>query len=224
MTQAERAIHEAAQVVEEAGADVRLTRAGMLLTEARDMVADYVDGVPLRAEKESVDRERLTTIIDEAFGLQPVAENADELLTNLEHLLGKQSTRERNTAMIAERWARWSEQLLLARGKHPGTSGMSHFDAMTAIGDLLVGAESKLSALEAAQAGAGELQASLDIARPIVIAAQNLRDKWSRDDHSPPYTREAQALVDAIDAARDGMRAAYDRAIGMPPGAAGVPR
>lgn len=45
MTPAERAIHDAVQVVEAAGCDVRLTKAVILLQKARDMVADFVDGV-----------------------------------------------------------------------------------------------------------------------------------------------------------------------------------
>lgn len=45
---AERAIYDALQAVEAVGADVRLTRAVILLGEARDYVADYVDGVPDR--------------------------------------------------------------------------------------------------------------------------------------------------------------------------------
>ena len=44
-TPAERAIYDAVQAVEAAGADVRLTRAVILLQQAREQVADYVDGV-----------------------------------------------------------------------------------------------------------------------------------------------------------------------------------
>ncbi len=43
---AERAIWDAAQAVEAAGCDPRLTRAVNLLHEARESVANYVDGVP----------------------------------------------------------------------------------------------------------------------------------------------------------------------------------
>lgn len=46
MTPAELAIHNAIGVVEEAGCDVRLTNAVVLLGEAKDYVADFVDGVP----------------------------------------------------------------------------------------------------------------------------------------------------------------------------------
>jgi hypothetical protein len=49
-TPAERAIYDAVHVVESVGADVRLTRAVMLLQEARSLVADYVDGVPARPD------------------------------------------------------------------------------------------------------------------------------------------------------------------------------
>lgn len=45
MTRAERAIYNALQEVEKVGADVRLTDAVNLLSEAREAVADYVDGV-----------------------------------------------------------------------------------------------------------------------------------------------------------------------------------
>jgi hypothetical protein len=44
-TAAERAIAAAVEEVERAGADVRLTDAVVLLGEARQSVADYVDGV-----------------------------------------------------------------------------------------------------------------------------------------------------------------------------------
>lgn len=45
-TPAEKAIYDALQVVEQAGGDVRLTKAVILLGEARDKVADFVEGVP----------------------------------------------------------------------------------------------------------------------------------------------------------------------------------
>jgi len=47
-TEAERAIQAAVDAVERAGADVRLTDACNLLWEARQSVADYVDGVNVR--------------------------------------------------------------------------------------------------------------------------------------------------------------------------------
>lgn len=45
-TPAEKAIYDAVQAVEAAGCDERLTRAVIKLQEARDLVADFVDGVP----------------------------------------------------------------------------------------------------------------------------------------------------------------------------------
>lgn len=45
MTPAERAILDAVQVVEAAGADMRLTDAVILLQAARNKVADFVDGI-----------------------------------------------------------------------------------------------------------------------------------------------------------------------------------
>jgi hypothetical protein len=45
MTPAEWAITKAMYAVEEMAADERLTKAVGLLMEARDLVADYVDGV-----------------------------------------------------------------------------------------------------------------------------------------------------------------------------------
>lgn len=48
MTPAELAIMEAIRVVEEAGADVRLTDAVVLLGAAQASVADFVDGVECR--------------------------------------------------------------------------------------------------------------------------------------------------------------------------------
>jgi hypothetical protein len=44
-TPAERAIHAAIEAVEAAGADVRLTDAVILLSQAQGKVADYVDGI-----------------------------------------------------------------------------------------------------------------------------------------------------------------------------------
>jgi hypothetical protein len=46
MVPAELAINEAIRAVEAMPADERLTRAVVLLTQAKDKVADYVDGVP----------------------------------------------------------------------------------------------------------------------------------------------------------------------------------
>lgn len=43
MSTAERLIYDAVQEVERVGADVRLTEAVILLQQARDKVADYVD-------------------------------------------------------------------------------------------------------------------------------------------------------------------------------------
>jgi len=43
---AEHAIYAAVQAVEALGADVRLTEAVVLLQEAREKVADYIEGVP----------------------------------------------------------------------------------------------------------------------------------------------------------------------------------
>lgn len=45
MVPAEKAIHDAMQEVEKAGADTRLTNAVVKLAEAKDWVADYIDGV-----------------------------------------------------------------------------------------------------------------------------------------------------------------------------------
>lgn len=44
-TPAERAICHAINEVEKAGADIKLTEAVTLLSQARDLVADYVDGL-----------------------------------------------------------------------------------------------------------------------------------------------------------------------------------
>lgn len=45
MISVELALHNVTQEIEKLPADLRLTRAVQLLTEARKMVADYVDGV-----------------------------------------------------------------------------------------------------------------------------------------------------------------------------------
>lgn len=50
LTPAENAIRLANEAVEALPADVRLTGAQILLSEARDLVADYVDGIPPVAE------------------------------------------------------------------------------------------------------------------------------------------------------------------------------
>ena len=42
-TPAETAIYNAMQEIEKAGADIRLTHAQIKLTEAKNLVADYVD-------------------------------------------------------------------------------------------------------------------------------------------------------------------------------------
>lgn len=43
-SEAERMIFEASQLIEKMGADIRLTEAQRLLTDAREKVADYVVG------------------------------------------------------------------------------------------------------------------------------------------------------------------------------------
>lgn len=47
-TPAERAVYDAMLEVEKLPADVRLTEAVTLLGKARDLVADYVDGIASR--------------------------------------------------------------------------------------------------------------------------------------------------------------------------------
>lgn len=56
-TAAERAIADAMPPVERAGCDRRLTLALNLLSEAKDRVADFVDGVPYREPSAPVGRE-----------------------------------------------------------------------------------------------------------------------------------------------------------------------
>lgn len=51
MTPAEIAIRNALVAVEEMGADPRLTDAVTLLDNAKEAVADFVDGVPRRIER-----------------------------------------------------------------------------------------------------------------------------------------------------------------------------
>jgi hypothetical protein len=50
MCPAELAILEAMRLIEEMGADTRLTEAQILLGKARDKVADFIDGVELKEE------------------------------------------------------------------------------------------------------------------------------------------------------------------------------
>lgn len=56
LTEAELSIFEATQRVEELPADERLTEAVILLGRARELVADYVDGVPVDPMKKVVVR------------------------------------------------------------------------------------------------------------------------------------------------------------------------
>ena len=58
MTKAELAITSAMDAVEEAGADVRLTEAVVLLQQARDKVADFVDQVIYPSEGDTQDVSR----------------------------------------------------------------------------------------------------------------------------------------------------------------------
>lgn len=72
-TPAERAIRAALEEVERSGCDVRLTDAVVLLDEAREKVADFVDGVPhtplhdecrMQEAKALAEVQRLTTLIN----------------------------------------------------------------------------------------------------------------------------------------------------------------
>ena len=49
-TPAEISIHAAIQEVEKAGADERLTEAVVLLGKAKELVADFVDGIPMKSK------------------------------------------------------------------------------------------------------------------------------------------------------------------------------
>lgn len=51
-TAAERAIHEAVQIVESLGADTRLTEAVVLLGRAQAKVAEFVDDTPAYVVRE----------------------------------------------------------------------------------------------------------------------------------------------------------------------------
>ncbi len=68
-TEAEKAIYDAQQAVERAGADVRLTEATILLSKAREAVADFVDGVESKLTPASVDGETPLTPFGEAIRL-----------------------------------------------------------------------------------------------------------------------------------------------------------
>ncbi len=47
-TPAEKAIYDAMQEIEKAGADVRLTEAIMLLSKAKELVGDFVDNIEIK--------------------------------------------------------------------------------------------------------------------------------------------------------------------------------
>lgn len=69
-TPAERAIYDAVALVEEMGADVRLTKAVVLLGQARDAVADFVDNVPAKptaADQHVVTRAQLVEWLKSAL-------------------------------------------------------------------------------------------------------------------------------------------------------------
>ena len=59
MSPAELAIYNAQQEVEKAGADVRLTDATILLSQARNKVADFVDGSPEEVDQLQSELSRL---------------------------------------------------------------------------------------------------------------------------------------------------------------------
>lgn len=71
-TPEERAITHAHAAVEALPADIRLTHAGQKLLEARELVADYVDGVPFRHTQSTQFRP-----------------SSDPLRTGVAHLLSK---------------------------------------------------------------------------------------------------------------------------------------
>lgn len=50
MAPAEKAIHEAMQEVEKVGADIRLTNAIVKLGEAKELVADFIDGIQMDSD------------------------------------------------------------------------------------------------------------------------------------------------------------------------------
>lgn len=56
-TPAEKAIYNAMQEIEKAGADVRLTEAVILLSKAREMVADFIDNIEVIKDKYSYIKE-----------------------------------------------------------------------------------------------------------------------------------------------------------------------
>ena len=63
---AERAICVAQSAVEGMPADERLTRAGVLLAKARDLVADYLEGVELAEESPEAELARLRGLLTDA--------------------------------------------------------------------------------------------------------------------------------------------------------------
>lgn len=62
MSPVELAIYEAGQVIEGMAADVRLTNAQIKLSEARNLVADFIDGVDFVGQNKTVDREELLKV------------------------------------------------------------------------------------------------------------------------------------------------------------------
>lgn len=89
-TPAEKAIYDAMQEVEKVGADVRLTEAVILLSKARDLIADYVDKVEPVKDKYSYlkdsSREHCTIFKNNlTFGAVSTVKEAEYLCYALEN-------------------------------------------------------------------------------------------------------------------------------------------
>ena len=95
-TAAEWAIYAAVQIVECVGADVRLTDAVCLLQEAKDRVADYVDGV----KPESVYQARADKLA--AARAEGAAEEREAFVEQLRRVTAERDRHKRTAEFLTE--------------------------------------------------------------------------------------------------------------------------
>ncbi len=140
-TLAEKSIYDAIQEVEKVGADVRLTEAVILLSKARDLVADFIDNIEIKKDIFSyLIRSETENVIfknnlvygyardeDEAKYLCHVLNNFDDIEfasspTNLMlYLDGRTLGELKVNQMIAERFVKQISTVLKVKPKAKGT-------------------------------------------------------------------------------------------------------
>ena len=78
ITKAEMAIYIASQVIEKLPADTRLTNAVIKLSEARNLVADYVDKIPLSDDNIKIIEEHIVPISKQYLLQYHLSRRSDE--------------------------------------------------------------------------------------------------------------------------------------------------